>query len=283
MAAVDAKDTPLVRLLIGPSLFPRLAHVAKTFQRIDYLMLKFEIVSRFATITPGGYVACVFTDPDDAPPNDPSTLERITSTAGSVQANWWQTSTITAPPKYGLYTSRSPTSDLRFSSPGVFALMTEIPPAQGGGFTIMCHWKARLYHPTLEIDVPSPFTSLIATNHIKAEKGQPRYAAESSEDNRFSPEVFLDGLPSELADGDYDFVPETLGVFGYRAGTGDELAAPIARVRLHWRGRANPNSNLAPWSPFSGNYDNPSTSDNSTISNIVSWPRGTRFTLLQSS
>lgn len=134
-----------VSTLIGPSVFKRLALVARAYQRIRYLRLRFRMEPQMSTSTSGGYVIAFIRDPADIVGD----ISSLTAQQGSVTTKWWQSSVVNvAPPNRLFYTSES--VEVREYSPGRLVLMVDGPATQVGSYTIFAEWTVELSSPALE-------------------------------------------------------------------------------------------------------------------------------------
>lgn len=140
-----------------PSSFQRLGLVARAFQRIRWLKLRFRVEPQVSTATSGGYVAAFIKDPADRIGD----IQQLTSTQGSVTTKWWQSSIIDAtPPDRLFYTSEG--AELREYSPGKIVVMVDGEPTQKGNVTVFAEWTVHLSGPGLETpdQVEEVFTAL---------------------------------------------------------------------------------------------------------------------------
>lgn len=138
-------------LLIVPGDFERLKHVAKSFQKIRYNMLRFRIEPQISTTTSGGYVAAFIRDPADVPPKN-KILNYLTSQQGSVTTKWWQATVIQVPiAKKEYYTSQG--VEVRDYSPGKIMIAADGQATQAGSLTVFVEWNVTLTQAGLENDI----------------------------------------------------------------------------------------------------------------------------------
>lgn len=135
--------------LVVPGLFPRLAKVASTFQRIRYNKLVLRIVPQVSTTASGGYVCAFVADPADEIPEGEQSVSHLISQRGSVANKWWQNSTypITLPQQW-YYTSRG--VDVREYSPGSINVVSTGESSQPGSLIVYAEWNVSLMTPTIE-------------------------------------------------------------------------------------------------------------------------------------
>lgn len=132
-------------LLVTPGLFKRLAVVARAYQKVRYLSLRFRIEPQVSTTTSGGYVAAFIRDPTD----DVKDIDVLTSQQGSMTTKWWQSSVIPAQiPQRDFFTSDS--VEVREYSPGRLLMMVDGAATQAGSVTIFAEWSVRLSLAGLE-------------------------------------------------------------------------------------------------------------------------------------
>lgn len=143
--SVQTSGAKLCDLLVTPSMFSRLATVAKAYQRIRYTRLDFVIETQMSTATSGGYVAGFVRDPADVV----DTLNQLMAQDGAIATKWWQSATIAAtPPTRLYYTSES--AEIREYSPGRLVFMVDGRSSQNGSFTIYARWAVELTGAGLE-------------------------------------------------------------------------------------------------------------------------------------
>lgn len=137
--------TVCVDAFVSPGIFKRLALVARAYQRIRYVRLRFRVEPQMSTATSGGYIVGFVRDPADKV----TTLDGLTAQQGSVTTKWWQSAVIDAtPPQRLFYTSDS--AEVREYCPGRLVLIVDGVATQTGSFTIFCEWKVELTSASLE-------------------------------------------------------------------------------------------------------------------------------------
>lgn len=135
--------------LIVPGLFPRLALVARTFQKVIYHKITVRIVPQISTTTSGGYVAAFVADPADDTPQGDALVSHLISQRASQAQKWWQNSVINIPLTNTMYfTSRG--VDVREYSPGKFLIASTGKPSQVGSLVVYVDWDVSLSVATLE-------------------------------------------------------------------------------------------------------------------------------------
>lgn len=159
----------MLQSMVTPADFARLKGIAKSFQRIKWVELSFEVHMQNSSATPGGYVAGFVPDPEDSFEGSEDDLNRLTSSPGSKTQKMWESCFVKArPPKTLLFTSSS--VEPRLFSPGQFILLTDgETSATDSSCTVFVHWKVSLSVPSVENEenlVPG-FTNetIIATNN----------------------------------------------------------------------------------------------------------------------
>lgn len=160
-------------LLIVPALLPQLSRVAKTYQKIKWNSLTFEMSSHMPTTTVGGYVMAFRPDPADELPGD--TLERkrsAVSTPGSVKDSIWNSRRLTIKSGNGPYGClpnkplfTSPSAEVRDYSPGSFWMVTDGDSTGAGSFSVTVHWDVTLsvesYESQVEEGIPDTLQAAV--------------------------------------------------------------------------------------------------------------------------
>jgi hypothetical protein len=130
------------------TLLPRLAAVSRTYQRISYKLLQFDVCAQNPSSTSGGYAAAWVADPDD----NILRSSNLLSHKGAVQRKWWEDAVVPGPvrPDQEFYTSLSVAGSLRFHSPGQFVIICDNPPSQAIVMTVNCKYSVVLSQPSIE-------------------------------------------------------------------------------------------------------------------------------------
>nr|UYL94323.1 MAG: putative capsid protein [Inari permutotetravirus]UYL94327.1 MAG: putative capsid protein [Inari permutotetravirus]UYL94329.1 MAG: putative capsid protein [Inari permutotetravirus] len=132
---------------ITPGLANRLSNLAKSYQRMTWLNVKFVVSPLVSTVTNGGYVAGIVLDPDD----QHVTARDLRSTQGSQTKKWYQDAVVRMPRKTDkLYTSSG--DEARFSSPGSFWICSKGAPSADLSITVTMEWTVMFENPTSEED-----------------------------------------------------------------------------------------------------------------------------------
>lgn len=195
--------------VVVPGLFPRLSQLAKSFQRIKYHRLRFEIVTGCPTVTGGVYVAGFVADATD-PVSKNSAAATLLASGGSA-TKFWQSSEVIVN-KFGpeLYYTNPHEGEERWSSPGSLVLAVVSPPTQPVSFDIFCHWDVSLSKPTY--DAPG-----------KTEENFSRAEVDiyTSKDNKYlSKRKGTDWTPLRMSDFTPSLKNETTYILGgWRCGT----------------------------------------------------------------
>lgn len=138
----------ILQAVITPELFPRLSQLAKSFQRIRYHRLRFEIVASWPTTSAGSYVSGFVKDATD-PVRGSSAASTLLASGGTATKVWQSTEVIVGRLPDLYYTSSDPNSE-RWSSPGSFVIALISPPTVEGGVEVFVHWDITLTEPTYE-------------------------------------------------------------------------------------------------------------------------------------
>lgn len=138
----------LLQAVITPELFPRLKQLSKSFQRIRYHRLRFEVVASWPSTASGTYVAGFIKDATD-PARDDTVASTLLASGGTATKVWQSTEVIVNgfPDLY--YTSSDPSSQ-RWSSPGSFVISLISPNSLEGNCEVFVHWDVTLSEPTYE-------------------------------------------------------------------------------------------------------------------------------------
>lgn len=132
--------------------FPRLAATSRTFQRIKYHKLKFDVQSQMPTSTSGGFISAFITDPNDLVSGTPDGKERLMANKGSMATKAYDSfSVIGKPSQSPLFTNQ--VGEPRLYSPGQFVMVVNGKLSQEGSVMVTCKWKVTLSQPTVESPV----------------------------------------------------------------------------------------------------------------------------------
>lgn len=127
---------------------PRLSQLAKSFQRVRYHRLRFEVVAAFPSVASGAYCAGFVKDATD--PIKAGTAGTTLLASGGTATKVWQSTEVIVNNLPGLfYTSAAPNSE-RWSSPGSFVIDMLAENDQQGSYQVYVHWDVTLTQPTYE-------------------------------------------------------------------------------------------------------------------------------------
>jgi len=161
---------------IEPQSLPQMAAIGKSYQKVHYNHLTFQIASRMATTTPGGYIAGFIPDAADLLPDD--VLERkrkLTSTPNSVGINNWKSTSLTVTsgggrraqeclPQRQFFTSES--ADPREFSPGIFYLIADGAVASPGTISLIIHWDVTFHVQSYETNIQEGIAGELFSSHL---------------------------------------------------------------------------------------------------------------------
>lgn len=127
-----------------------MGQLGKSFQRIRYHRLRFEIVAGWPSTVSGAYVAGFVKDATD--PVTSATASSTLLASGGTAVKFWQSTNVMVgnlPDLY--YTSSAPDAE-RWASPGSFVIAAVGAPNVSATFEIFCHWDVSFSEPTYEAD-----------------------------------------------------------------------------------------------------------------------------------
>lgn len=218
-------------MVITPELFPRMGQLGKSFQRIRYHRLRFEIVAGWPSSTAGTYIAGFVKDATD-PVTESSAASTLLASGGSA-VKFWQSTNVTVGALPDLYYTSSDPEEARWASPGSFVIAVVGAPNVAASFEVYCHWDVSFYEPTYEsASRHSGFCTALA--HMYTSKGNPYLSKRKANDwtpvlfSDFSPPLYEGAILTVLSMR-YASVQNSgqvlNGVFGYR-----QLKASSGRV-----------------------------------------------------
>lgn len=140
----------MLQAVVTPELFPRLSQLAKSFQRIRYHRLRFEVVAGYPSMSSGTYVTGFVKDATD--PVKEKTAATTLLASGGTAVKAWQSTEVVVGQLPDLYYTSTASSSERWSSPGSFVVAWTSPPSQDGSFSVYCHWDVTLSEATYEED-----------------------------------------------------------------------------------------------------------------------------------
>lgn len=143
-----AKVGVVLQQVLTPQAMPRLAQLSKSFQRIRYHRLRFEIVTGCPSSTAGIYVAGFVKDARD-PVNDKSASATLLASGGEA-VKMWQSTDIVVNKLPDLYYTSSNPSEQRWSSPGSLVIAVVAAPTDNVTIQVFVHWDVSLSQPTYE-------------------------------------------------------------------------------------------------------------------------------------
>lgn len=134
--------------MVNPEILPRLSQLSRSFQRIKYHRLRFEVVAGFPSTSSGGYVAGFVKDATD-PMRESSAATTLLASGGTCVKAWQSTEVVVQSLPDLYYTSTAPNSE-RWSSPGSFVIAWTSPNTVEGNFSVYVHWDVTLSAATYE-------------------------------------------------------------------------------------------------------------------------------------
>lgn len=138
----------ITQAVVNPEILPRLSQLSKSFQRIRYHRLRFEVVAGYPTMAGGTYVTGFVKDATD-PIKEQSASTTLLASGGTAVKVWQSTEVIVGQLPDLYYTSTAPNSE-RWSSPGSFVISWISPPTTEGSFSVYVHWDVTLSEATYE-------------------------------------------------------------------------------------------------------------------------------------
>lgn len=139
-------------IVIEPSMSPRLAMHARTYNRIKYESVQFVVTPQCSTMTAGGYIAAIITDPSDTIPSGEDGGIYLITNAGAKTSNYWSKSEFSLKGKAKsrwYFTDKPESGDLRFYAPGKFVFYADTQNNQAVPLAIDMIWKVQLSDPTM--------------------------------------------------------------------------------------------------------------------------------------
>lgn len=169
-----------VLIHFGPDHLPRLKTLSNAFKRIRYLHLEFIVEPQISTASSGGYVASFIRDTADLPTGTLG-LSMLTSSTGSRTTKWWESVTVAAGKLPDLYYTQTELSELRWSSPGIFALGVDGKcNTPGSPLTVYCRYTVEMSEPALEaagseysqtLTAPGELYVVTGASHLRSDGG----------------------------------------------------------------------------------------------------------------
>lgn len=164
-------QTVVINQIIDGYVTDRLANMAKSYNRMEWLKLKFTVVPQVPTTVGGGYVTAFVQDASIKVPNGNEGLTMITSTDGAQTKKFWETTNVKAKvPCDELYSKFVPTEP-RWSSPGVFVFAVDGKATDHGSITIYMEWSVRFTSPIVAVEEEKGETILISTEPLVTQGG----------------------------------------------------------------------------------------------------------------
>lgn len=137
-----------MQVVFTPAVLPRLGQLAKSFQRIRYHRLRFEVITGCPSSAGGVYVTGFVKDATD-PMNKHTASSTLLASGGQAVKVWQSTEVVVTSLPDLFYTSGDP-SEERWSSPGSFVVAFVASPDQAMTIQVFCHWDVSLSQPTYE-------------------------------------------------------------------------------------------------------------------------------------
>lgn len=145
MFTAKRSQTTVVSYNMASSMSLRLSHIAKAYQRIQWLSLTVTVTPQVSVVTNGGYVCGFIMDPSD----ESVTARQLSAVQGSTTKKWYESCRVSMPRKLEvLYTSDS--EEKRLSIPAKFWLITEGQPSNDVPVVLTVNWRVKLMEPTIE-------------------------------------------------------------------------------------------------------------------------------------
>jgi len=156
------------RMLITPSLSPRLAAHAVCYNEIKYHRLTFRVNGQASSLTQGSTIMAFCSDPEDTIPQGAAAIPWARSQMCSRSGKYWETITLNIPssqmhgPNDGFFKNSS-SSSLRTYSPGFAALIAITAPNNETPLEVELTWdvtlRAPTFNPIVETNEGVPLTS----------------------------------------------------------------------------------------------------------------------------
>lgn len=124
--------------------------LGKSFQRIRYHRLRFEIVAGWPSTVAGTYVAGFVRDATDPVHSNSATSTLLASGGNAVK--FWQSTNVNVGSLPDLYYTSSDPEEKRWASPGSFVISIVGAPSESASFEIFAHWDVSFYEPTYEAE-----------------------------------------------------------------------------------------------------------------------------------
>lgn len=167
LVKIDSKKIGVVlQQVVTPQAFPRLGQLAKSFQRIRYHRLRFEIITGCPTTASGVYVAGFVKDARD-PVKDSTASATLLASGGEV-VKMWQSTEVVVGRLPDLYYTSANTAEQRWSSPGSLVISLISPPDTKVTIQVFVHWDVALSQPTYESGESSPDSDGFVTVKLDA-------------------------------------------------------------------------------------------------------------------
>lgn len=131
-----------------PELCPRMSQLARSFQRIRYHRLRFEVIASFPSVCAGAYCAGFVKDATD-PINSKSAASTLLASGGTA-TKIWQSTEVVVNKIPDLYYTSTASSEERWSSPGSFVITQMASNDQAGSYQVFLHWDVSFSEPTYE-------------------------------------------------------------------------------------------------------------------------------------
>lgn len=131
-----------------PEACPRMGQLGRSFQRIRYHRLRFEVVAGWPSTVSGSYVAGFVKDATDPVKGSSATATLLAS--GGTATKFWQSSNIVVGALPDLYYTSTDPEEQRWASPGSFVISVVGPPSTTATFEVFVHWDVSFYEPTYE-------------------------------------------------------------------------------------------------------------------------------------
>lgn len=168
-----------------------MGQLGRSFQRIRYHRLRFEVVAGWPSVVSGTYVAGFVRDATD-PVTEANAAATLLASGGTA-TKFWQSTNVTVGELPDLYYTSSDPEEQRWASPGSFVIAVVGPPSLESTFEVFCHWDVSFYEPSYEggSRYEQGFSTVLAD--LYTSKGN-RYLSKRS-GNDWEPATWLDFSP----------------------------------------------------------------------------------------
>lgn len=213
LVTLKRSQTFIKRFEVSPGMSLRLTHLARAYQRIQWLEVSFTVTPQVSVTINGGYVCGFIMDPTD----HTITARQLSASQGAQTKKWYESTTVRMPVKRELlYTSSG--EEPRLFIPAAFWIVTEGEPSTDLSIVVTARWKVRLTEPTVE---ESTDLSFVISKTLWAKAGNYNLQAGDQDGNNKVDDV-RDLVPEAIRNTkDSVFYRVPTFSFEYSEGTGD--------------------------------------------------------------